>query len=469
MRTPGRNRGPSPVNDWSSDGIKSGRGSAKRGLTIGQSKVKKIWGKTPNHPFNQTGLTDLFELQNQLKADLQRQARLAKLDWTEVRSTEAERLRMVNQRIVDASSVAGGRVNNPFASRHLTEAQIISESMILSTGKRQLITSNVPIPSVPRGRSPVNRRKTNQGVEIKSHTLPPFAITLLRGPLARCFHRAVVRGYQGSPNQWLRGPVAAREILKLRQRGVIDPFWSGKLSLNERGCPMQWVVNSHSTINYPSLARGFFGERLRCEPVDTTVLARQARAVKRLPRHQWPRDSRGHGWPTYPTLSESWACFAARHSSYKSYNSPPHNMRTMKLPSRQVLPGLKVRVLSKFLLGLRADVPVPKKFLGYFSYRWGFLILNRTGPFPAEFASFLADSWKRHQTSMYLSVPLRYNDALRLSPSNWTFQLHGWKVASEGNTSTKRPRERRSRKVLPRQSLNSATTSSGSDRGVRLF
>jgi hypothetical protein len=88
---------------------------------------------------------------------------------------------------------------------------------------------------------------------------------------------------------------------------------------------------------------------------------------------------------------------------------------------------LAKRIVRRHIVGIRSDIEVPKKFLGHFRYRCGFLIL--TAPtLPIGLARFLLARWCIDPTSLWLewfgtlkmylrAVPVHLIDGLDLTES----------------------------------------------------
>jgi hypothetical protein len=460
----------SPKRSGEGSGNTVNRQPRKRGPPSGKSRGDPVWGKLPQRERDQEGLTLLFADQKRLKAALTRQARLAKLDVAEVRSTEAEQLRRINQQIADGI-VLGKKGSNPFSKREITSSQRISEDMIRRQGKRMLTTaSEYKRPVIEPA---INRRRSNLKPVVKDHRFTHEDFLSLRGPLLAAWHRAKVRGYRGPPNRWLKGPAAERAVTRLRQKGIIDPLWTGVLSVFDRHAPLRYAVTACSVSTYQTSCRGFQDEKLYYHPENLSVMVGQARAVKRLPLDHWPRDlSGGRSWPTFPTLNESWEMAMRGKYPVPLSTSDREKLRGQKLPSKQVLPGQMVRTVSNFVIGIRATVAVPRKFLGYFAYRWGFLILKGNRPLPHSLASFLAGQWKSDISGVFLKFPIRYNEALRRMPSDRYLSISGWVKASVPTVKRRRIREPRSLRLLNRarglSPSSTITQDNESDRGVRL-
>jgi len=476
MRRSGIARSPSRSNTPSqSRGPRYGK--PKGGPRAGNSsRVDRVWGFTPDSASDSLGLSRLFDEQNRLKAALLRQSRLAKLDVTEIRSTEAEHLRMVNQAILDVSSGLPG-AKNPFVDRNLTDSQILSERIVKRQGCKRIGGAPVPPRTLP-GPNAFRIRPKRVVVAYRSYDLPTLEeLFTLRGPLARTFRRAVERGYQGTPSRWLRSPAAAREILKLQQKGFT--FHSTDLSVIQPNSPLFYAVNGCSGIEHHSFSFGFRRETIRRKYVNFTVLRCQAASVPRLKRHEWPLC--GHAWPTYPTLNESWAAMVTgKFPLHLNKAAASDTILRPKRPTKQVKPGTAERALSYYVIGIRADIEVPRKLLGYFKYRWGFLILKRHCDFNRNLTEFLSRLWKSDHTGMFLREPIRFNDALRCIPPSKLSLLGGFlRGGTQRPFSKKKGRCRPSRRVRllnksaesgeTKESLGSPPYSDKSDGGVRLY
>jgi hypothetical protein len=65
-------------------------------------------------------------------------------------------------------------------------------------------------------------------------------------------------------------------------------------------------------------------------------------------------------------------------------------------------PDLAVAVVLQNVLGVRSDIAVPEKFLGYFRYRQGFLLLTAPGMIPIGLARFTCSLWATDPNSLWL-------------------------------------------------------------------
>jgi hypothetical protein len=229
----------------------------------------------------------------------------------------------------------------------------------------------------------------------------------------------------------------------------------------------------------PTVLHGFQGERLRSKCTDVVVLRRQASSVPRLKKHDWPRGfRRACAWPTYPTLAESWEMMLRSLNGPRRLPLRSSHARPEKIPTKLVKPGSLVRAISNYVIGVRADIEVPKETLAYFRYRWGFLILRRKDALPSKLVRWLSNLWKTDFSSLLMSEPIRLNDALRRLPSSCQWQLLGYRYAGLLQSSrAKKGRQRPPRPVRNQPRLvpvtagktsESPPSSDKSDGGVRL-
>jgi len=410
-------------------------GETPSGTTRGRDRV---FGRRPeNTALEHSNLVRLFERQKQLNAALRRQARLLKVDVAEVRSTEVELLRRVNQAILDPLSRNLG-IENPRSSRELIDSQVLNERMISEAGKRKI--GGEPIQRKPISPTPLRKRgrKILPKVQAKPDRWAPLEdLFSLRGPLLRNYSRAVERGYSGGPQRWLRGSHAAKLITALRGKGFALPE-PGKMDCFNPLSPLRYVVTSHVPIKQHNRRRGFHGERLRSEDTNVVVLRRQAASVPRLKLSDWPSSKLGRSWPSFPTLNESWEMFLrGKAPPPKQLLEEQAKLAPSKRPVRQLPAGSPTRTVSKMVLGIRADIKVPKSYLGYFAYRWGFLILIRERALPLNLIRWLIKQWKEDITRMFLVVPMRYNEALRRLPPSSHYSMVGFTLGAPTHDKSK--------------------------------
>jgi len=463
------------------------RGNSRFGLgsshasTSKTGKGNRVWGYTPNTSGGQSGITELLSEQSRLRKRLLAQAKLAKLAYADVRSTEAEHMRVVNQSLIDSSPRVEG-LKNPFLERNLIDAQRFSEDMIRRQGKRALTTPGVVKAVTKPSSSAIRTRRnvTTVGEQPAVVCLPKDWFNL-QGPLARYYRRAVERGYKGSPESWIRGAKAVSLYEKLSRKGFTLPppeSWDVFSPFS----PLRWSLNKCPVQPEQHVRTGFTGERIRRKATNVVVLRRQAASVTRLKLSEWPSTLEGQSWPNYPTLNESWIMMRKGKVPIHHTISPESLGFTtgFRRRARQVIPGTAAALISKNVLGVRADIEVPKQYLGYFRYRWGFLILNRyKRSLPNGLVKHLSKIWKEDISGMFLKYPMRYNDALRRMPSSTIFALAGFVRASPTPLAFSKPRRRKgkderlrlNKAQSPRHKLRTydgAPSSDKSDGGVRL-
>jgi hypothetical protein len=406
---------------------RASRGRRTAGLSTERRETLNLWGFAPTGDLSTASLTRLFSTQKRLNAVLRKEARLLQVEVSEVRSVTTEHLRMVNQVILDVSSLGEG-VRNPFKDRNLTEAQILSEDLVRRQGKpfsTDEVKKSKPSPSEPvKSHRRWNGSTPSSKLGGQAHLEDLF---VLRGPLAKCFHRAVERGYRGPLSRWLRGPHAIRAGAKAREAGINLPPHE-RWRICAPSSPVYYAVNS-CTITKTNLRSGFQNERLSPEITSVVNLRRQAVSVNRLKLSDWPRSGRGLAWPTYPTLGESWSMWLmGRRPIHHEDTSPMEKLHPLKRPLKLVKPGSVARAVSRLVIGVRASVEVPRKFLPHFAYRWGFLILKRRFQLPNGLVKHLSNLWKSQQQALFLRADIRFRDALRRIPGNCHWQLSGFTV-----------------------------------------
>jgi len=130
--------------------------------------------------------------------------------------------------------------------------------------------------------------------------------------------------------------------------------------------------------------------------------------VKRAPRHHWPFGPDGRLlWPSYPTPGE---VLASGRSDLIRCNTTVLVDNTI---SRRELDFNDPRLLNN-ILGVRADVEVPLRYLAFFEYRWNMLILARRDKVPRLLRKFLINLWRVKRHSLWLRRPTHLGSYTRL-------------------------------------------------------
>jgi hypothetical protein len=403
-------------------------GQSSRGGGSNPSRGKRGRGNARPHMSRTEQLAQLMERQSQLTQAVVRQARLLKVARADVRSTESRKLEETTAEILRVSAglaaeTAPGRYTTDFERRTLTDAQVVLERMISRQGLRT-IGADVVKPTteaVNVGPCRVRKNRTRHGPDpSKILERDPVELTALRGPLVRHYLKSVQRGYRGGPQQWLRSKYARGAMRPLYRKGLL-PLSYNRPSIFDPRSPIHWAVSAHHQMDM-KLDRGFRGESL-CNFFDAKVLQAQKRAVARLPTKKWPRSRDGALlWPSYPTLCESWEATMRRKLLPSSCLEiePAATYSRCTLRHIQDNPVFAKRFVRQRCFGVRASVSVPEKFLGYFKYRWGFLILHRPNYLSIGLVRWLLGQWKVSCRNMLLLWPGSLRSHLRNIPSRWT-------------------------------------------------
>jgi len=145
------------------------------------------------------------------------------------------------------------------------------------------------------------------------------------------------------------------------------------------------------------------------------VHLRQKSKVLPCSESDWPRHGTRAVWPSTPTLIES-VDMAARGLTPLAINrrSEPVKHR-ISLAQFNSLAGLRARVINTNIVGIRSDVEVPEKYLGYFRYRWGFLILNCGYRMPTGLVRFLTAQWIKGPHNLWLRDKCSFKNFLKKS------------------------------------------------------
>jgi len=144
------------------------------------------------------------------------------------------------------------------------------------------------------------------------------------------------------------------------------------------------------------------GGYIRTVNTNPRVHVRQQAAVRPLPASDWPRLETRAAWPSSPTVVELLAMSRRGLTPLpliKSATPAFHRISTAYFNSNV---ELRAKVISHQIVGIRSDIEVPRRFLGYFGYRWGFLILTSRYSLPAGLVRFLTGQWIRNPHNLWL-------------------------------------------------------------------
>lgn len=146
-----------------------------------------------------------------------------------------------------------------------------------------------------------------------------------------------------------------------------------------------------------------------------TVFRSQSTLAKRLDREAWPSVAGKPAWPSSPSINE-WLEMIRR-GAVSSSDQWRHSGKTERVSLREFNSniGIAERIVVRQVIGLRADVEMPRKFLRYFRYRWGFLILI-SSKIPCGLTRFLASTWCVNPYSLWLERKVSLKTFLRQVP-----------------------------------------------------
>lgn len=155
------------------------------------------------------------------------------------------------------------------------------------------------------------------------------------------------------------------------------------------------------------------GGHIRTVNTSSRVHAMQSEKVKPLPTSDWPRLETRSAWPSSPTIAE------LLEMSRRGITSLP--LRTKCIPAKDritlaqfnSLADLRARLINRQIVGIRSDILVPGKFLGYFEYRWGFLILKVRYNLPTGLVRFLTGQWIRNPHNLWLREKYSFKTFLK--------------------------------------------------------
>jgi hypothetical protein len=82
-------------------------------------------------------------------------------------------------------------------------------------------------------------------------------------------------------------------------------------------------------------------------------------------------------------------------------------------------PDLLKKIVSKNIIGLRSDIEIPRKFLGYFSYSGKYNLLTVMYNHPMSLTLFLLDKWRKQKHKCFLLLPVSFKKFLRQVPTKF--------------------------------------------------
>lgn len=206
-----------------------------------------------------------------------------------------------------------------------------------------------------------------------------------------------------------------------------------------------WYYHADSPVNtIDDCTRRWFREFLVHGSVWTgacvnAVHRSQRLLVKPMKSSDWPSDPLGPSWPSFPTIPE-WLEMLRK--GIDPFERPelkaPEGQSGYTRVSRGELHSnyvLATLIVSNVIVGVRSSTEIPSKYLGYFRYGHGFLILACTYSLPIGLVRFLLGRWCVSPYSLWLrrqstlkqylrTVPISLVKRARLRLAEYTDRVH---------------------------------------------
>jgi len=142
--------------------------------------------------------------------------------------------------------------------------------------------------------------------------------------------------------------------------------------------------------------------------------------VKPMKSADWPSDPLGPSWPSFPSIPE-WLEMLRRGIdpfARPELEAPGGTLGFTRVSRREVHENhvLATRIVSNVIVGIRSSEEVPKKFLRYFQYGGGFLILTVRYNLPIGLVRFLLGRWCVKPFSLWLRRAVSFKSYLKKVP-----------------------------------------------------
>jgi len=179
-----------------------------------------------------------------------------------------------------------------------------------------------------------------------------------------------------------------------------------------------WIKSSDSTRYFvsrevaSSIHQAVPGGYMWTVNGDLSVHERQRQLVKPLPISAWPRLGTRPAWPSSPSVVELIA-MSRRGITAFPLAKPVPDKHPVSLALYNTNAVLRAQIVSKQIVGIRSTVEVPDKYLGYFHYRWNFLILTNRYDLPYGLVRFLTGQWKRNPHNLWLRRKISFKSYLK--------------------------------------------------------
>lgn len=228
-------------------------------------------------------------------------------------------------------------------------------------------------------------------------------------------HRCYIYGYKGDRNN-IPGDARTCSETPAFQNSDNTEVWK---------CS-PWYYHADSPVNtIDDCTRRWFREFLVHGSVWTgactnAVHRSQRLLVKPMKSSDWPSDPLGPSWPSFPTIPE-WLEMLRK--GIDPFGRPelkePEGQSGYTRVPRGELHGnhvLATLIVSNVIVGIRSSTEVPSKFLGYFRYGHGFLILVCRHALPVGLVRFLLGRWCVAPYSLWLRRQCTLKQYLRKVP-----------------------------------------------------
>lgn len=129
----------------------------------------------------------------------------------------------------------------------------------------------------------------------------------------------------------------------------------------------------------------------------------------------WPTHLGKGVIPNFPDFHE-YHVFGKRDKSIDYYSGKRCRVTWSYLKEN---PSVLKKIVSKNILGLRFDIPIPKKYQGYFRYCGKFNFLTVLYNHPIGLTSFLLRRWRVEPYKCFLVSPVGFKNFLKSVPESW--------------------------------------------------
>lgn len=188
----------------------------------------------------------------------------------------------------------------------------------------------------------------------------------------------------------------------------------------------RWYYHSDSLVNrIDDSTRKWFREFLVHGTVwtgvsDNAAHRSQRLVVKPLKSSDWPSDPLGPSWPSFPSIPEWMEMLRKGIDPFEraEYQTPLGDSGYSRVSRGELHENhvLATLIVSNVIVGIRSSTEIPGKYLQYFRYGHGFLILVSTYALPIGLVRFLLGRWCIAPYSLWLRRQSTLKQYLRKVP-----------------------------------------------------